>query len=329
MKYLQINLCVLITIFETFCGSFCNNIHASEANLTYLQHDWFIIEADNLTFYVDVLMDPGSSVPSPDVIFITHDHGDHFNSTVVIDLANSSGAYIVGPQPVMSTLTGSLPDTQLITYAPSIGAKITGDLLGVSITIYGSYDGTSQNSYRFEFPSGIIIYHNGDMPGEQFETFVSSGCTELLNMNIAMLDEWAYTMGIFYANYNPDVMIKMHLWDSPCIVYTNYPASFNLSTGNTYTYTYITNVDENPDLKNEINVFPNPSNSITTIQFSNPESENHTLIIYNAKGQAVRKIEHIRNKVVKIENKNLESGAYFFQLLNKNDITAKGRFIKE
>jgi hypothetical protein len=78
-----------------------------------------------------------------------------------------------------------------------------------------------------------------------------------------------------------------------------------------------------------LKVFPNPSNNMTTIQFSNPENKNHTLIIYNAKGQVVHKIEAIRNMTVEIENNDLESGMYFFQLQNNDGIAGQGTFIIE
>ena len=150
-------------------------------------------------------------------------------------------------------------------------------------------------------------------------------------MNIAMLDDWAYTISDFNTNYNPDVMIKMHMWSSACVVYPDFPTSFNLTTGNTYTYTYTyaSPVNENAEQKNEINVFPNPLNNIVNIQFPNPENKKHTLIIYNAKGQVIHKIENITSGEVKVENINCEGGLNFFQLQNEKGTVEQGKLIIE
>jgi len=78
-----------------------------------------------------------------------------------------------------------------------------------------------------------------------------------------------------------------------------------------------------------INIFPNPSNTSITIQFSNPKNENHTLTIYNATGQLVQKIKNITNEAVKVENRNLKNGLYFFQLQNNSGIAGQGKFIIE
>lgn len=79
-------------------------------------------------------------------------------------------------------------------------------------------------------------------------------------------------------------------------------------------------VNENPEQKNEIRIFPNPSNTSTTIQFQNPKNENHTLIIYNATGQLVQKIGNITGTEVKVESINLPSGFYFFQLQDRKSV---------
>ncbi len=328
MKNTGITFRKLIAIFVILCATYYNNVYATEVRITFIKHNGFIIRSDNLTFYVDVTIKPNDTLPLPDVIFITHSHSDHFVKSTVIDIANTSGAYVFGPQDVTASLTDSLPIAKLITYTPSTGTKMTGSILGVNLTMYGSYETNNQNSYRFEFPSGATVYQDGDMGEVAFEAFVLNGCSELLNMDIAMLGTGSYTISDFYSNYSPNVMIEMHLWSLPCVVYASYPASFYLTTENTYIYTY-TAVNENPNPENEIKVFPNPSNNITNIQFSNPKNKNHTLTIYNTNGQIVSKIGNITNDVIKIENKNWKNGLYFFQLENNNRITKQGKFIIE
>ena len=78
-----------------------------------------------------------------------------------------------------------------------------------------------------------------------------------------------------------------------------------------------------------INIFPNPSRAFTTLQFSNPENRILTLLIYNAIGQVVRKIENITGSEVRLENKNWQSGLYFIQLRSLNENVGQGKFIIE
>ena len=317
-----------LILFVIFTFNYCQQSFSKDIKITYIQHDGFIIEADSFCFYFDMLINPGISFPKPDVIFITHNHADHFVSSVVTNLAISSGALVVGPQPVISALGSLLPTNQLITYAPATGAKTTGNILGINLTIYGSYDGTSQNSYRLELPSGAVIYINGDMHESVFASFVNSGLSnELLNMNIAMLDSWAYNLGNFYTNYHPDLMIEMHKFNSPCVVYTNYPTSLNLSSANTYIYNYSTFINNNALEENKIKVYPNPSYEDITIQYANPENRKYNLYIYNSKEQMVKKYEAINSDDIKIESESLEAGIYFFQLQNNNEKIRKGKFI--
>ena len=95
--------------------------------------------------------------------------------------------------------------------------------------------------------------------------------------------------------------------------------------------------DHTTDIVNEsyntdaisVKVFPNPSRTYTTIQFYNPNNENHSLLIYNSVGQVVLKIENITGVEVKVDGKDHESGLYFFNLQNNNGIAGQGKFIIE
>jgi len=76
-----------------------------------------------------------------------------------------------------------------------------------------------------------------------------------------------------------------------------------------------------------VNVFSDPSNNSTTIQFKNPENDDFRLIIYNAKGQTIRIIDNFKSEEITIENKNMVNGLYFFQLQNDRGIAGQGKFL--
>jgi len=78
-----------------------------------------------------------------------------------------------------------------------------------------------------------------------------------------------------------------------------------------------------------VSIYPNPSSTYTTIQFSNPANEPHTLTIYNATGQLMQKIDNITGGEVEVESRNWDSGLYFFKLQNEKGIVGQDKFIIE
>jgi len=104
----------------------------------------------------------------------------------------------------------------------------------------------------------------------------------------------------------------------------------NMSYNITFGINVITTGNENIFTeKQNISVFPNPSVTHTTINFSNPNNERFSLIIFNPIGQVVSKIDGIKNNSIRINTKDLKSGVYFFQLQNQYGIAGNGKFIRE
>jgi len=81
--------------------------------------------------------------------------------------------------------------------------------------------------------------------------------------------------------------------------------------------------------QNNIKIFPNPFSTSATLEFENEKNEKYSLHIYNTAGQLVRKIDNITNTSVRIKRENLNSGLYFFQLLNNTDGVGSGKIMIE
>ena len=64
-------------------------------------------------------------------------------------------------------------------------------------------------------------------------------------------------------------------------------------------------------------VFPNPSNDIITISFSDAMSNNGTINFVSADGKLVEKREYTNSSVQTFDVKSLNPGVYFFQIENK------------
>lgn len=88
-----------------------------------------------------------------------------------------------------------------------------------------------------------------------------------------------------------------------------------------------TGIDDHLQTTNTIaNIFPNPSNTNTTIQF-NSIIKNGELGIYNSKGQKVRTINGISGPDYKLHRENLPSGLYFISLSENNRLLATEKII--
>ena len=74
-------------------------------------------------------------------------------------------------------------------------------------------------------------------------------------------------------------------------------------------------------------VYPNPSANWTVVEFQNAHKIAHTLTLYNATGQVIRKLANITSGQVILEGEELLGGMYYFHLSNESGIVGVGKFI--
>lgn len=81
------------------------NVKAKGLSFHPIEHASFIIEHNNLTIYVDPVgdIDKYKIFSKPDIILITHTHGDHFNKDL-IEAIKSEKTTIVGNEKSIETL---------------------------------------------------------------------------------------------------------------------------------------------------------------------------------------------------------------------------------
>lgn len=76
--------------------------------------------------------------------------------------------------------------------------------------------------------------------------------------------------------------------------------------------------------KMSVRFFPNPMRQNATLEFDNPQKENHTLTLYDSQGRLVRKITNITTNKLTIVTDNLSSGLYLFRLHSDGQVRANG-----
>lgn len=79
-----------------------------------------------------------------------------------------------------------------------------------------------------------------------------------------------------------------------------------------------------------IKIYPNPSNENITIDIVDNNNENHILRVYGSAGQLIKTIQ-ITNNILTFDNRDIESGLYFYQIQRITDkkIIGQGKFIVE
>ena len=89
-----------------------------------------------------------------------------------------------------------------------------------------------------------------------------------------------------------------------------------------------------PGAVNEINygvipleIYPNPFDTYTNIQFENPRNEDLEIWVLNPLGQVVRTIKDITGDQIRIEKEDLTSGMYFVQLRKDWKLLANQKLI--
>jgi len=77
----------------------------------------FLIKTSNHVIAIDpssLLLDDIDSLDTLDAIFITHDHGDHFDPDTTIAMQTKTGSFVIADPTSASMLSGKIPEDKLI-----------------------------------------------------------------------------------------------------------------------------------------------------------------------------------------------------------------------
>ncbi len=132
-----------------------------------IAHASFVMETPAGVIYVDPVGDPASyaDLPAPDLILITHEHGDHYNADTLAALVGESTVMIANP-----AVHGMLSD-DLKAKASAIANGESSEFNGVAIDAIPAYNTTEErknfhpqgrdNGYVLSF-DGFRVYISGD-----------------------------------------------------------------------------------------------------------------------------------------------------------------------
>ena len=148
-----------------------------KAKVTLIGNEGFLIEAGPARILIDAFYGPipglasaaalgAHSIEKADLIFVTHAHWDHFTAHEVADVANRTGAAVVGPAAVINELRGKVPAECLVKLEPAsartgfaLSEKVA--LSAATITAFRTFHALGHNSYLVETPA-FRFFHDGD-----------------------------------------------------------------------------------------------------------------------------------------------------------------------
>ncbi|TNC46081.1 MBL fold metallo-hydrolase [Rubellimicrobium rubrum] len=160
-----------------------------------VSHASFVLETPGLVIYVDPVGEAAaySQFPAPDLILLTHEHGDHFSVETLSALAGETAQLVTNP-----AVHGMLPDG-LRSRATALANGESTEVAGITIEAIPAYNTTED---RLEFhPQGR---DNGYLLGVDGRRVYIAGDTEdipemraLENIDVAFLPmNLPYTMDI-------------------------------------------------------------------------------------------------------------------------------------
>lgn len=138
------------------------------SSITWYGHSAFKIACGGASAVIDPFFSPhwgqkSVDVGTPDMVLVTHDHGDHVGDT--ISICQKTGAMlgaVVGT--AQKLCAAGVPETQILN---GIGFNIGGTLEyeGLAVTMtqaFHSSDSSVPVGYILRMPDGLTVYHAGD-----------------------------------------------------------------------------------------------------------------------------------------------------------------------
>jgi L-ascorbate metabolism protein UlaG (beta-lactamase superfamily) len=139
-------------------------------NIRFLGHAAFTLEADGTTVLIDPFLtgNPKAAASademSPNAIFLTHGHQDHYGD--VVDIAKRTGATVVAITELAHELSEELGEGHEV-YDPNMGGTVTLDW--GSVRVVPAWHTSTTPKGQVNTPAGLVIelggqrvYHLGD-----------------------------------------------------------------------------------------------------------------------------------------------------------------------
>ncbi len=285
----------------------------------------FLVKTPQVVFAFDLLDGysgfsthlPAELVNQIEVLFISHEHGDHY-SPGIVDAVSANGGYVVIP--AEDSYMGNVP--------MAVGDSLT--ISGLHIKAHFGIHNAPVRMYEVTCPNGLKFLHTGD----------SSIQPEIDNVDVLLLNAWVEIREAIDI-VKPRVVIPGHIQElghryipgksrviyEPVFRVDDQPIAAELQVmawGERYFIseapTSVTDgINQSMPESFELHQnYPNPFNLSTTIRFHLPKASNVVLTIFNVAGQEVTRLADedlgAGSYVVEWDGSDLASGLYFVEM---------------
>ncbi|HUT36925.1 MAG TPA: MBL fold metallo-hydrolase [Planctomycetota bacterium] len=147
------------------------------ATVTLIGNEGFQIATPSAVILIDAFYGPipglasaaalsAHSIAKADLILVTHAHWDHFQAAEVADVANRTGATVIGPAAAINELRRKVPAESLVKLEPASARKgfalsEKAELPAATVTAFRTFHALGHNSYLVETPA-FRFFHDGD-----------------------------------------------------------------------------------------------------------------------------------------------------------------------
>ncbi|MHA7875856.1 MBL fold metallo-hydrolase [Roseivivax sp.] len=183
--------------FAAMAAAHMSNTFETEAGAITVhpvEHASFVLETPSGVIYVDTVGDAEryGDFPAPDLVLITHEHGDHYNAETLSALVGEGTQIVTNP-----AVFDMLPE-ELAAKATSMANGDSGEMLGIAISAVPAHNTTEErmnfhpegrdNGYVLDW-DGFRMYISGD-------TEVTDEMRALENIDVAFVCmNLPFTMG--------------------------------------------------------------------------------------------------------------------------------------
>ena len=330
--------------YSTMMNKVKQDLHdsVSTASIWAMYNHGFVIKTPDLVFAFDLVTGysgwPANYLPAEilsqiKILFVSHRHGDHYNSSIRNTVINNGGYVIV---PSEESWMGNI----------SMSGSDTLSLLGLNINAHEGLHSVPIRIFEVETPNNLKIVHTGD---NQTSLYLP----EIENTDVLLLNAWVNESGYTSAvsgmrnclqKLNPLLMIPGHIQElahayNPSHYASRVPFEWTFEVddiqlnsevmvmvwGEEYEVPENMVSLENKNLNRVLNTsfhlyqnYPNPFNPATKITFTLPKTEKVILQVYNILGQIMSTL--IEDKLqpgaheVEFNAGHLPGGVYFYKL---------------
>lgn len=187
--------------------------HQKGLAVCWVGNDGWLIQSDGLLIATDLDLEIGEKVQKPaitpadlvdllDVAFVTHHHGDHFNESTLMALAQGQRCTFVLPRTCLKrALELGIPEKRIVVPEPGVSFRVKGFLVEPLHAIHGNQDFTVLTREKdfvesIAYSCGYLFNLGGKRIFQPGDSVLTEEHLELKNIDVLFVSPTVHNMYI-------------------------------------------------------------------------------------------------------------------------------------